>query len=190
MAQSVSLQRLATPGLASLCAAAFLMGASSTAIWTFGADLLRTELRFSEERIAMGWITLGLGGILGASTGVLVARFGTGRVHRMALLGMALCYSAVMAAAVAPILAFAAMALFGGAYIVSSGVLLIRGISLLSDRPDLGLGITFLAIAVGQMVGAPLFGAVLDGASAWIALSLSAAMACGAMFCSMEDASG
>ncbi|RKK03354.1 hypothetical protein [Teichococcus wenyumeiae] len=75
------------------------------------------------------------------------------------------------------------------AYIVFSGILLIWGTSLLLDRPDLGLGILFLAVAVAvsQTVGAPLFGAVLDGASAEIALSLFAAMACRAIFWRMEE---
>ena len=186
--RGVSSQQLARPGLAGLCAAAFLMGMASTAIWTFGADLLRTQLNFPEASIATAWIVLGLGGLAGASTGILVARFGIGLMHRLALLGIALCYGMLVVAAVAPLLALAAMALFGGTYILSSGVLLVRGTLLLPDRPDLGLGIPFLAVAIGQTVGAPLFGAVLDGAGAWAALSSFAAMACGAMFWGMEDA--
>jgi predicted MFS family arabinose efflux permease len=184
----IPLRQLARPGLAGLCAAAFLMGASSTAIWTFGADVLRGKLGFPETRLAIAWVTLGLGGLAGASTGILVARFGIGLVHRLALLAMALCYGMLMAATVAPLLAFAAMAWFGAAYIVSSGVLLIRGTALLAERPDLGLGVPFLAVAVGQMFGAPLFGAVLDGVNAWVALMLSAAMACGAMCWGMKEA--
>ncbi|KAA2214640.1 MFS transporter [Teichococcus oryzae] len=183
----VSPRTLARPGLAGLCAAAFLMGASSTAIWTFGADMLRGEFSFPEARIPLAWIALGLGGLAGALTGILVARFGIGSVHRAALLAMALGYGLLMAATAAPLLAFAAMALFGAAYIVSSGVLLIRGTMLLQDQPQLGLGIPFLAIAVGQTAGAPLFGTMLEGAGAWAALSMSAAIACGAMVWRMSD---
>nr|WP_282189118.1 MFS transporter [Azospirillum sp. SYSU D00513] len=174
-------RRLARPGLAGLCAAAFLMGAASTAVWTFGADLLRGGFGFPEERIALAWIALGLGGLAGSATGLLVARFGTGTVHRAALLAIALCHATLAAATAAPLFAFAAMALFGAAYIVSSGVLLIRGTAILPDRPDLGLGISFLAIATGQMVGAPLFGALLDGVGAAASLSSFAAIACAAM---------
>ncbi|MFC7557322.1 MFS transporter [Pseudoroseomonas wenyumeiae] len=180
--------QLARPGLAGLCAAASLMGASSTAIWTFGADLLRSELGLSEGHVAAAWIMLGFGGLAGSSTGILVARFGASLIHRLALLGMALCYGMVMVAALAPVLALVAMALFGAAYILSSGVLLIRGTSLLPNWPGLGLGILFLAIAVGQTVGAPVFGAVLERASAGTALSLFAAITCGAMFWSMGEA--
>ncbi|MBO1073727.1 MFS transporter [Roseomonas marmotae] len=180
-------QHLARPGLVSLCAAASLMGASSTAVWTFGADLLRAELSLSEWHVAFAWIMLGFGGLVGSSTGILVKRFGIGPVHRLALLGMALCYGMLVVAASAPLLALAAMSLFGAAYIVSSGVLLIRGTFLLPDRPGLGLGIPFLAIAVGQAIGAPVFGAVLDSAGAGTALSMFAAMAFWAMIWGLED---
>lgn len=172
---------LARPGLAPLCAAAFLMGASSTVVWTFGADMLRGEAGFAGARIAAAWMVLGLGGLAGGLTGRLVGHLGTGRAHRLALSGMVLGYALLAMAPALPTLAFAAMALFGAAYIASSGVLLIRGTALLADRAGLGLGIPFLAIAVGQMVGAPLLGAVLAGSGALAALALSAALAVGAM---------
>lgn len=184
----LSAQQLARPGLASLCIAAFLMGASSTAIWTFGADLLRTTPGFPDAGIAIAWVMLGLGGLAGASSGVLADRFSVNFMHRAALLGMAFSYAMLGIAVVAPFLAVAAMALFGAAYITSSGILLIRGIALLPDRPDLGLGIPFLAVAIGQTVGAPLFGGVLDLAGPSMALSLFGAATCAAMFCRMEDA--
>jgi len=187
-ASGVPSRQMVRPGLGGLCAAAFLMGASSTSVWTFGAEMLRNELSFSPTGIAIAWITLGLGGLAGAATGILVARFGVGRIHRLALLGMALCYGMLAAATEAPSLAFAAMALFGATYIISSGVLLIRGTALLSARPDLGLGIPFLAIAVGQTAGAPLFGAVLDRAGSWTALALFGAITFGAMAWRMDEA--
>lgn len=183
----LSWRALAVPGLGGLCAAALLMGASSTAIWTFGADLLRRQPGFAGAGIPLAWITLGLGGLAGAATGSLVGRFGLGRVHRAALLGLALAYLLMAALAALPALGFAAMALFGVAYIVSSGALLIRGTALLGERPELGLGLPFLAIASGQMLGAPLFGMALDGAGAAVALSLCAVLAGLAMVCGLEE---
>lgn len=180
-------RRPARPGLAGLCVAAALMGASSTAIWTFGADMLRGGLGFPRAHIPLAWITLGLGGLAGASAGLLIGRFGIGVTHRAALLAMVLGYGLLLAAAAAPLLVFAAMGLFGAAYIVSSGVLLIRGTLLLPDRPELGLGIPFLAVAIGQTIGAPLFGTVLNAFGPQVALAVSAGLACGAMPWGMED---
>ena len=73
---------------------------------------------------------------------------------------------------------FAAMGLFGAAYIVSSGTYLIQGINLLPDRPDLGLGIPFLVLALGQSVGTPLFGTLLNLTGTTFALTAFAATAC------------
>lgn len=176
----LSLEDLKRSGLADLCASAFLMGASSTAIWTFGADILRDELGFLEKQIALAWIALGAAGIAGSGTGILTARFGVGPVHRLALLTMALGLMGLAVATVPPVLAFGSMGLFGAAYIVSTGAFLIWGITLLPDRPDLGLGLPFLTIAVGQTVGAPLFGAVLDAAGSGTALLSFAAVMGGA----------
>ena len=180
-ATGISLNTLVRPGLLGLCVSAFLMGASSTAIWTFGAGILRDELAFAELRIAWAWVVVGAAGVVGSATGLLTARCGVGRVHRLALLGMALGIVGLAAAFTAPILAFGAMGLFGATYIVSTGALLIEGIACLPDRPDLGLGIPFLAIAVGQTVGAPLFGAVLESRGSRTALLCFAAIACAAM---------
>jgi predicted MFS family arabinose efflux permease len=178
--QGFSFGGLGPPGMTGLCFSSFLMGAASTAVWTFGAAILRDGLGFSERMIAGAWIVLGAAGVLGLATGVLTARFGVGRVHRAALLAMAIGTAGLAAASYLPLLAFAVMALFGAAYIVSSGALLIQGLALLPDRPDLGLGVPFLTIAVGQTVGAPLFGLVSEQTGALTAVLISAALACAA----------
>ncbi|WP_407292008.1 MFS transporter [Stutzerimonas zhaodongensis] len=173
-----SFAALKRPGLFALCASAFLMGLSSTAIWTFGADILRGQFAFTDAQIAWAWIALGAAGISGALTGMLTNRLGTGRVHSLALLGMAVGTVGLAAAAVSSIYGFLAMGLFGAAYIVSSGAYLIQGIDLLADRPDLGLGIPFLVLALGQTVGTPLFGAVLNLTGTTVALAAFALAAC------------
>jgi len=73
--------------------------------------------------------------------------------------------------------AFISVALFGASYITSSGAFLIQGIRLLPDRPDLGLGIPFLILAAGQSAGSPLFGTLLSGWGAFVALAVFAGVA-------------
>ncbi|QRK86578.1 YbfB/YjiJ family MFS transporter [Pseudomonas granadensis] len=165
-----SLILLRRSGVLPLCCSAFLMGLASTAIWTFGADILRAEAGFSDRSIAWAWILLGAAGISGCTTGVLTGRFGVARVHRLALAGIATGTLGLAAASVSVVYGLAAMCLFGAAYIVSSGVYLIQGINLFADRPDLGLGIPFLVLALGQTAGTPLFGAVLENAGVNVAL--------------------
>ncbi|TLX63628.1 MFS transporter [Stutzerimonas nosocomialis] len=169
---------LKRPGVLPLCTSAFLMGLASTTIWTFGAEILRSEFGFTEDDIPWAWIALGVAGISGSLTGVLTNRFGTGRVHGAALLAMAAAIVGLLATGISAAYGFVAMAVFGAAYIVSSGAFLIQGIELLPDRPDLGLGIPFLVLAIGQSVGTPLFGAMLGAMGAVGALTAFAAAAC------------
>ena len=169
--------QLAWPrGLAALSIAAALMGAASTAIWTFGADILREDLQFDDEGIAFAWLVMGAAGLLGVATGPGANRFGIAAVHRSSLALMALAMLALAAAPVAEMLPHVAMGLFGAGYIVSCGALLLWGIiALFPQRPDLGIGLPFLLIAIGQTIGAPLFGAALDAAGTPLALAAAGA---------------
>ena len=163
-------------GVGGLCASAFLMGAASTAIWTFGASIMRDDIGIADARIAFAWIVLGAAGVAGAGTGLLTARLGIGPVHRLALFAMALSLIGLATATGVPPLAFAVMALFGVAYIVSSGAFLLWGITLFPDRPDFGLGLPFLMLALGQTAGSPLFGSVWEAAGGATALWSFAAL--------------
>jgi predicted MFS family arabinose efflux permease len=121
-------------------------------------------------------------GICGSLTGVLTNRFGTAHVHGCALFGISISTLGVTATAFSPVFAFATMGLFGAAYIVATGVFLIQGIKLMPDRPDLGLGIPFLSLALGQAIGTPLFGAAMNAIGTLGALAMFAAAACVAIF--------
>jgi len=185
--QNFSLAMLRRPGVLPLCASAFLMGLASTAIWTFGADILRSEAGFSDRWIAGAWIVLGAAGISGCATGVLTDRFGVVRMQHLALAGIAVGTLGLAATGASAIYGLAAMCLFGAAYIVSSGVYLLQGIRLFADRPDLGLGIPFLLLALGQTAGTPIFGAVLEATGVTFALCVFAAAACAAMVLCPRD---
>lgn len=187
VAQNFSLAMLRRPGVLPLCASAFLMGLASTAIWTFGADILRSEAGFSDQSIAWAWIVLGAAGISGCMTGVFTGRFGVVRIQHLALAGIALGTLGLSAASITAGSGLVAMCLFGAAYIVSSGVYLLQGIRLFPDRPDLGLGIPFLVLALGQTAGTPVFGAVLEAAGVIVALCVFAAAACAAMVLCPRD---
>ncbi|PWB30349.1 MFS transporter, partial [Pseudomonas sp. NDM] len=49
---------------------------------------------------------------------------------------------------------------------------MLQGISLMADRPDLGLGIPILLLALGQNAGTPIFGVVQEAAGAIDALGV------------------
>ncbi|RJE82025.1 MFS transporter [Paracoccus onubensis] len=144
-----------------LITAAFLMGAASTAWWTFGGQLVSERLGWDVTGLGFLWICVGTGGIAGAWAGKLVARFGLNFVHCIFLVLMAVSILILDSTLATPTLVLIGGAVFGGAYVMLTGVYLIWGLRVLHDRPATGLMIGFLTIAVGQTAGAPVFGLLL-----------------------------
>lgn len=147
-----------------LILAAFLTGAASTAIWSFGAQFVANA--------GLLWTCIGVGGIAGAWAGTLVVRFGLAAVHRLFL--------ALMAAGILAVgspLALVGGAVFGAAYVMLTGVYLVWGVRALPGRPASGLMVGFLTLAIGQTAGAPLFGVLLGTFGAGVAGTAFAALA-------------
>ncbi|WP_224405815.1 MFS transporter [Afifella sp. IM 167] len=163
-----------------LVVAAFLMGAASTAVWSFGGELTRRMLGWTSGEVGNLWLAIGVLGLSGGACGQLVRRFGLNRVHG-AFLMMLAAGSLVVATATSPAMALAGGGAFGAAYMMLTGVYLVWGVRALADRPATGITIGFLAIAVGQVAGAPAFGLLLDATGpmvAGIAFALVALSAC------------
>lgn len=150
-----------SPNLARLIGAAFLMGAASTTIWSFGGEIASTQLGWTTTGIGLLWIAIGAAGITGAAAGALVARFGINTVHRMFLGVLAASLALVGLAFTTPLLTLVGGALFGAAYVMLTGVYLVWGTTTLAQRPATGLMVGFLTIAIGQTLGAPVFGFVM-----------------------------
>lgn len=161
-------------GSGRLIAAAALMGLASSAVWTFGRDVLVSTGGMSEGASTTAWILLGAFGVLGAVAGDLTGRVGIRSAWVVAMLtlgaatGMLAAYPGVVP------LAWAAAAAFGAAYIGLTGVLLIWGTSVYAQAPAAGVGIAFLAIALGQAAGSPVIGALSEITSPTSAFTVAA----------------
>ncbi|RYH00635.1 MFS transporter, partial [Salipiger sp. IMCC34102] len=64
-----------------LISASFLMGAASTALWSFGGQLVAEQMGWGATGTGFLWTCIGTGGLAGAWAGTLVGRFGLDRVH-------------------------------------------------------------------------------------------------------------
>lgn len=168
------------PSLWRLIAASLLTGAASTAIWSFGGQLIMLRLGWTETEAGWLWIAIGAAGVAGASAGILMRRIGIGKVHVMFLAALAAGTALVGAAGTTTALAMTGGGLFGLAYITLTGVYLVWGVTALPERPATGLTISFLFLAIGQTVGAPLFAAVMSHVSPDAAVIGFAALALGA----------
>ncbi|MFC3468578.1 MFS transporter [Massilia oculi] len=160
-----------------LAAAAGLSGAASTVVWSFGADLLAANLDWSGGQVGMLWTIMGCAGVVGAMAGSLIARFGIRAVHLVFHVALALAVAAVGLDGAPPWLVFTGAAMFGAAYLMLTGVYLVWGIAALPERPATGVTVGFLALAVGQTLGAMAFGFVMDRVSANVAVASFAALA-------------
>ena len=165
-----------------LVVAAFTMGAASTAVWSFGSEIVTCNLGWGSHQSGALWIVIGSSGIVGSIAGMLCRRFGLNVVHRISLVCLASGICLVGSSQSVTSTVFTGAALFGAAYIMLTGVYLVWGVSALPERPATGLTIAFLMIAVGQTVGAPLFGTLLGwyGANVASAAFGTAALVAGA----------
>ncbi|GHA23813.1 MFS transporter [Devosia pacifica] len=159
-----------------LISASFLMGAASTALWSFGGQIVSSEMGWGPTGTGLLWTCIGIGGLAGAWAGTLVSQFGLDRVHR-AFLGLTAASILSVGLGLGPIITFVGGVVFGAAYIMLTGVYLVWGTHALPDRPATGLMVGFLTIAVGQTVGAPLFGVLMAGAGVGPAVICFAAVA-------------
>lgn len=150
------------PDLKRLIVAAALSGAASTVVWSFGADLLAANLDWGGSEVGMLWTVMGCVGVVGATAGALIARIGIRPVHLVFHLALALSVLAVGHDAAPPALVYTGGGLFGASYLMLTGVYLVWGISALPERPATAVTLAFLALAVGQTVGAMAFGFLLE----------------------------
>lgn len=159
-----------------LISASFLMGAASTALWSFGGQLVSSQMGWGPTGTGLLWTCIGTGGLAGAWAGTLIGRFGLDRVH-WAFLGLMAASILSVGLGLGPVPALVGGAVFGAAYVMLTGVYLVWGTHALPDRPATGLMVGFLTIAVGQTVGAPLFGFLMAGPGVGSAVTCFAAVA-------------
>ncbi|MCA1185948.1 MULTISPECIES: MFS transporter [unclassified Saccharopolyspora] len=164
-------------GSARLLSAAALMGAASSAVWTFGRDVLVTTGGMSESGSSTAWIFLGAFGVLGAATGNLAHRFGIGTSWMATMFVLAAATPLFTAYPGVVAVAWLASAAFGAAYIALTGLLLIWGTEVYTQAPAAGVGLAFLFIALGQAVGARVVGALSEEAGPVTAFTTAAVIA-------------
>jgi predicted MFS family arabinose efflux permease len=148
-----------------LFVAAFGVGFASAVYWTFSRELVVRAGDLGPTGSTLFWTVIGVSGLAGGAAGDLVRRFGLTAVLRGALVSMAASIALLAVASGVLPLAYASATLFGSAYIMLTGVVLVWSVTVFRERPSAGLGAGFLLIAIGQMVGSPLAGALAGATS-------------------------
>ncbi|WP_313404460.1 MFS transporter [Aeromicrobium sp.] len=149
-------------GASTLLIAAVTAGFASSAVWTFGRDVLVTEGGLSEGASLSTWALLGAFGVLGATAGDLARHLGLRASWTITMLAMG---AATLLMGLFPgilSIAWLAAAMFGASYIALSGLLLLWGTRVFPDSPAAGVGVAFLALALTQATGSATVGVLVD----------------------------
>ncbi len=165
------------PGLARLLLAAVALGLASSAVWVFARDVVIAVGGVTPFTATLMWIVLGAAGTVAVLTGDLVARIGLRRAWSGGMLLLAAATATIGLAPGSPPAILCAAAVFGGAYIALSGVLLLWGTRLYPDAPAFGVGAPFLLLALGQAVAAPAIGLLSDVTTSAAAFCTAALLA-------------
>ena len=116
------------------------------------------------EQVGWLWIALGLGGLLGTTTGAVVQRIGRRGGWFVCTGGLALASSG-MALSVATgqlWFAYASMAAFGAGYMGLTTVLILWARQAWTENAGAGTSVLFIALATGQALGSVGFGAARE----------------------------
>ncbi|GAA0613532.1 hypothetical protein GCM10009001_33470 [Virgibacillus siamensis] len=140
-------------GAIPLIIASLLLGISTAAFWTFSRSFIEVAGDYSDWQLSGFWIIIGLFGVLGGFSGSLVEKGGLPLAYKIGSLSVA---SASIILASSPewwLISYLSAGIFGCSYIFLTGVLLVWGIRVFIPNASLGIGVPFLLLALGQVIG-------------------------------------
>ncbi|WP_090241214.1 MFS transporter [Lentibacillus halodurans] len=141
-----------------LVLASLILGISTAAFWTFSRSFIEVAGDYSEWQLSGFWIIIGLFGVLGGFSGSLVEKGGLSFSYKLGSLSIA---SASIILSFSPewlLMSYLSAGIFGCAYIFLTGVLLVWGIRVFITNASLGIGVPFLLLSLGQVIGSLLAG--------------------------------
>lgn len=137
------------------------LGVTTSVYWAFAVELLTTVGHQGAARGTIFWIVVGVAGILGGWSGMLISRFGLSFTYRISVIGIALALGLLATWPSNPGLALLSALLFGGSFIMVTGLLAVWSVRVFSDRASAGLGAVFFLISAGQVLGPVLTGILI-----------------------------
>ncbi|OOE43595.1 MFS transporter [Salinivibrio kushneri] len=141
---------------------AFAMGFVSAAYWIFAPDLVITLGALPTDTTAWLWVAVGIAGLGGAIAADLADRNNPPITHSLMLMMLAASMALIAASpGNSGITLFSAL-VFGLAYMSLTGLYLMTGIRLLPGRLSLGPVLPFMAVSLGQAVGSPVLGLLIE----------------------------
>ncbi|EWH03413.1 major facilitator transporter [Halomonas sp. BC04] len=142
---------------------AFAMGFVAAPYWLFAPDLAVTLGALPAGHTGWLWFAVGIAGLGGAMVSDLADRNNPPITQALMLMMLASSLALLAASPGQLGLAIFSALVFGLAYMSLTGLYLMTGIRLLPGRLSMGPVLPFMAVALGQAVGSPVIGALVDG---------------------------
>ena len=159
--------------------AAVLLGVGAAAVWNYGRVIL-VDAGASNAQSVVAWVLLGCGGAAVIVTSPAARRLRPQRLLLVSAAMTALSTFALGAAAAHPVIAAAACALFGWAYVTATGALIGWTARVDASHAAAGTALLFVVFMVGQAVGATMLGSILPIGGAFLTFALAAVAAAAA----------
>ena len=154
----------------------FTTGFVSAAYWIFAPDLVITLGSYPTQASALLWLAVGLAGLGGAIVADLADRNNPPITQALMLMMLAASMAILAASPNQIALTSFSAVMFGLAYMSLTGLHLMTGIRLLPGRLAAGPVVPFMALALGQAVGSPLVGRLIETLGHTDAFTLFAAL--------------
>jgi predicted MFS family arabinose efflux permease len=142
-------QRQAWP----LLGGSFVVGASTTVLWTFAGVLVDGETFSGIELRVVLWIVMGAAGVAAIVVAPILEAFGLRRTYAASIVVTSLSAAGLALAANAPGAALLAGAVFSFAYIMITSQIGAWALSIWPQMPAAGFGFTFLMLSMGAVAG-------------------------------------
>ena len=141
---------------------AFAMGFVSAAYWIFGPDLAVTLGALPAGATGWLWLAVAVAGLGGAVVADLADRNNPPITQALMLMMLSASLALLAASPGQLVLATFSALVFGLAYMSLTGLYLMTGIRLLPGRLSMGPVLPFMACALGQAVGSPVVGRLVN----------------------------
>lgn len=142
--------------------ASTVLGFSTAPFWTFSKSFIENTNNYSNIELSIFWILIGILGVVGGISGRIIDKRGLRFAYVLGVTLLSLASIILVFTSKIWLIPFIASSLFGASYIFLTGVLLVWGVTIFVKNASLGIGIPFLMLAVGQVIGSMVAGTLID----------------------------
>ena len=150
-------------------------GLTSTVYWTYAVDRVAGAPDLPDVAAPVFWVLVGGSGIVGTTTGYLVATGGLRRTLVATSIALGLASALLVLPPSWPLLVTSAV-LFGSSFMVLSALLVMWSGEVFPERPATGFSAALCALALGAIVGLPLLGGYAETRGLPLMFAVNAAL--------------